>query len=332
MTRLLANYLKQYRLLLWLLLLFTAVFYAILSAYGLPAEAAVYSALLCLTAAAVIITVHFISFKKRYDILSRAAEDITFMNSQPFGTFENVSPTEEKYIEIIEKLTEKTSDMQSEMRRLQTDSEDFYTAWAHQIKTPIAVMKMTLEQYDTKQSRELLMQLFRIEQYTEMALYQSRLGGSDLSIEKTPLDGVIRASVRKYAPQFISKKIRLVYGGSESIAITDRKWLGFIIEQLLSNAVKYTEEGSVTVSAEGEKISIEDTGIGIPASDLPRIFEKGYTGQAGRMEGGSRSTGLGLYLAQKAADKLSHKLYAQSQQGKGSMFVIDLHTNDMMFE
>ena len=144
-----------------------------------------------------------------------------------------------------------------------------------------------------------------------MALSSIRLGegAADLVIRECDLDEIIRKTVRKYAGQFIRRKIRLVYDGTDMKALTDEKWLSFILEQLLSNAVKYTPEGgTVTIAADRyRRISVTDT--------LPRIFEKGYTGYNGRMD--KKSTGIGLYLCRQAADRLGHRLTAASEPGRG---------------
>lgn len=194
-------------------------------------------------------------------------------------------------------------------------------------------MRVLLQQADTRENQELKSELFRIEQYVEMVLYYVRLGegGSDLVIQEHDLDDIIRKAVRKYAGQFVRKRIRLVYQGTDIRVMTDEKWLSFIIEQILSNAVKYTSRGEVTITVDEKKrISIADTGIGIAAEDLPRIFEKGYTGYNGRVE--RKSTGIGLYLCKMAADKLGHKLSAESEPGKGSRFTIDLESYPLRVE
>ena len=216
-----------------------------------------------------------------------------------------------------------------------SDMEDYYAAWVHQIKAPIAVMQVLLQQEDTGQNRELKAELFRVEQYAEMALSYVRLnergGGFDLVAAEYALDPVIRKAIRKYAGQFIRKKIQVVYQGTDEVVLTDEKWLSFIVEQILSNAVKYTQQGSVTIRVEGDRqLVIEDTGIGIAAEDIPRIFEKGYTGYNGRLD--KKSTGIGLYLCRTAADKLGHKLTAQSTVGKGSSFTIDLSSYPLEVE
>ena len=194
--------------------------------------------------------------------------------------------------------------------------------------------RVLLQQEDTPINRELTGELFRVEQYVEMALCYVRLGegASDLVIKEYPLDDMIRKAIRKYAGQLIRRKLRVIYEGTDICVLTDEKWLVFIIEQLLSNAVKYTVSGNVTITVDREKkqLSISDTGIGISPEDLPRIFEKGYTGYNGRLD--KKSTGIGLYLCRTAADKLGHKLTAQSTVGKGSSFTIDLSSYPLEVE
>lgn len=199
-------------------------------------------------------------------------------------------------------LNESTTLRQTERQ----ESLDYYTAWVHQIKTPVSVMKMILESEDTEEHRELLAELFRIEQYVEMVLSYLRLGSStsDYVFAEYDLDPIIRQAIRKYAPQFIRRKLRLVYTPTDVSVLTDEKWLLFIIEQVLSNSIKYTPAGgSVTISiVDGGVLRISDTGIGISPEDLPRIFEKGFTGYNGRAD--KKSTGLGLYLCRTAASRL----------------------------
>lgn len=234
---------------------------------------------------------------------------------------------EEDYQSLILRIEAAYRAEKGEWEAARRDMNDYYAVWVHQIKAPIAVMKVLLQQEDTPKNRELSSELFRVEQYADMALSYVRLGegASDLLIQEYALDDIIRKAVRKYAGQFIRRRIRLVYEGTGARVLTDEKWLGFIIEQLLSNAVKYTSEGVVTISVDDRKrLSVEDTGIGISPEDMPRIFEKGYTGYNGRLD--KKSTGIGLYLCRTAADKLGHALAAESEPGKGSRFTIDLES------
>lgn len=240
---------------------------------------------------------------------------------------------EEDYQSLISRIEAAYRAEKGEWEAARRDMNDYYAVWVHQIKAPIAVMKVLLQQEDTPENRELSAELFRVEQYADMALSYVRLGegASDLLIQEYPLDDIVRKAVRKYAGQFIRRRIRLVYEGTDARVVTDEKWLGFIIEQLLSNAVKYTTEGSVMITVDDRKqLSVTDTGIGISPEDMPRIFEKGYTGYNGRLD--KKSTGIGLYLCRMAADKLGHRLTAQSEPGRGSRFTVELESYPFVAE
>ncbi len=326
---LLGKYIAQYKFSFILFGIWTGIFAAVFYLCKVRVDAVLYAAELCLAAAGIALIIKFVLFAKRYKENQKLIENIAVCGGRlPKGG----SPLEEQYLMMTRKLLEINTQMNGRNRREHREGMDFNTAWAHQIKTPISVMQMQLRAEDTAANRELLAQLFRIEQYTEMILCRYRLdsGCNDLVIENLPLDNVIRSAVRKYAPLFIQKKIGLDYGGTDEIALTDKKWLGFILEQLLSNAVKYTERGKVTVTVRDKVITVEDSGIGIAAEDMPRIFEKGYTGYNGRED--KRSTGLGLYLCRQAADRLSHRISAVSQPGEGSIFRIDLNTDGVEIE
>jgi len=158
----------------------------------------------------------------------------------------------------------------------------------------------------------------------EMVLTYIRLESdtNDLTIREYPLDELIRGSIRKFAPQFVGRRLYVHYEGTEVTLVTDKLWFSQILDQLLSNAVKYTQSGGVTIEVSGQQVVISDTGMGIAPEDLPRIFEKGYTGLNGRA--GQKSSGLGLYLCKKAADKLAIPIRAESEPGKGSRFILSL--------
>lgn len=323
------KYIRQYRAVAVCFCIFALIFAAVFSLYELQAEAVLYASLLCIVTAAVILLPGFLRFRRKYIERSQLMESITLITER---LPEPGSPVEEQYTEMLEKLRSYCYELQNRYQQERNDSIDYYTTWVHQIKTPISVMHIILQSEDTEEYRALSAELFRIEQYAEMVLHWFRLdsAANDFVIEMVSLDKVIRTAVRKYASQFVRKKIRIIYDGTEAAALTDEKWLLFILEQLLSNAVKYTESGSVSVSVEDNILKVSDTGIGIAAEDLPRIFEKGYTGYNGRAD--RKSTGLGLYLCRRAADKLSHRLYAESEIEKGSTFYIDLNTDKIEIE
>ena len=210
---------------------------------------------------------------------------------------------------------------------------EYYTMWVHQIKTPIAALKLLLQSEDTPKNREYEEELFRIEQYVEMVLHYSRLESdtTDFIIRKCDLDKIIKEAVRKYARFFIRKKISLDYEPLNLSVLTDEKWLEFVIEQVISNAIKYTPEGKVSIYIEEKgTLVIEDTGIGIRTEDLPRVCEKGYTGYNGHTD--KRSTGIGLYLCKCILKNLSHTISVESQQGEGTRVKIGLITEERIHE
>lgn len=330
MKKLLFSYLKEKRYSLLLFCLFLLIFALIYNLYAVEWEACFYAAGLCIFIGLLILTIGLIRFSGRHK--ERRIKILSI--EQDYGTLPIPETlAEQDYQEMVAALARRCNELSTAFRAEQQNSLDYYTTWAHQIKTPMAVMQMILKAEDTEEHRELSAELFRIEQYVEMALSYIRLGSetNDFVFQEYALDDLIRQSIRKYAPQFIRRKIRLIYEPTEVTVLTDEKWLCFILEQLLSNAVKYTYQGSVTISVSPEKVmTIRDTGIGIASEDLPRIFEKGFTGYNGRT--GKKSTGLGLYLCKQAADKLGIRISAVSQPGKGTSFSLDLSSRKLEVE
>ena len=309
---------------------FAVIFAVIFSLYNLPVEAVLYAAGLCALPGAVCLVSGFIRYYKRHREMLRILENVQILSGELEG---GKTLAEEDLTAMVKKLKRLLDESETARRDDAKESMDYYTTWVHQIKTPISTMKMMLEGEDSEESRSLLSELFRIEQYAEMALSYIRLGedSSDYVFREYDLDGIIRDSVRKYAPQFIRKKIGLNYGGTDVKVLTDEKWLRFVIEQVLSNSIKYTREGSVTITVTPEKVlKIADTGIGIAPEDVPRIFEKGFTGYNGRSD--KKSTGLGLYLCKTACSRLSHKISAESEPGKGTVISIDLSSEKAIMD
>lgn len=298
------------------------IFAGVFFLYGVPAEALAYAGALCLAAALPFFLWRFFRGWQRCRQLYR----LTQLPPLEIGKLPTEgSPAEEIWQQLTEKLLEEIRARETRWQSWQQQSQDYYTAWVHQIKAPIATMGLILQGEDTPEHRELSNELFRIEQYAEMALCYLRLESpsSDLVLQTLPLDKIIRQAVRRYAAQFVRRRLRLEYAGCADQVLTDEKWLQFILEQLLSNAVKYTPAGGcVTIEVRQGQLFITDTGMGIAPEDLPRIFEKGFTGYNGRSD--KKSTGLGLYLCRQAADMLGHRLWASSEPGQGATFTLDL--------
>lgn len=245
------------------------------------------------------------------------------------------------YRSMIAKMRQEKEELIFEDQKRYTEMMDYYGMWAHQIKTPIAAMRILVQsgmdreenEENQKLFRQLQMELFKTEQYVEMVLSYLKICdiAKDMVLERCDLGKVVRQAVKKYSRLFILQKLSLEMGEIAEIVLTDEKWLSFVVEQILSNALKYTKSGSVSIYLEQEGVLvIKDTGIGISAEDLPRIMEKGYTGYNGRID--KRSTGIGLYLCKKVMDKLHHQLRIDSEDGKGTKVVLDLRRTQLDLE
>ncbi|WP_330514630.1 MULTISPECIES: sensor histidine kinase [Clostridia] len=250
--------------------------------------------------------------------------------------------SEQDYQNIIKNLKEQNGELKSQERIFKQEMSDYYSMWVHQIKTPIAamhVLQQTLEEEypEQKYIKEIKLELFKIEQYVEMVLTYLRMGemSGDLKFEKYSLDAIVRQVIRKYSQMFILRKIHLQYVKTSQCIVTDEKWLQFVLEQVLSNALKYTKDGGMifiyTEEKENKKcLVIEDSGIGIQAEDLPRVFEKGFTGYNGRAD--KKSTGIGLYMCKKIMERLNHQIWIESEVDKGTKVYLDLAREEWTIE
>ena len=298
-----------------------AVFYL----YGLPLESVAYAFALCLALGLVLFAVGYVQFLRRHRELERLLVQVrekVLPLPPPRGLLEA------DYQALCQALASERAALALEDRNRLQDMTDYYTLWAHQIKTPIAAMWLLLQEVPRP---ELEGELLKIEQYVEMVLGYLRLDSvsTDYVFRECDLDALVRQSVRKFARLFILKKISLDFQETGRTVLTDEKWLSFVIEQLLSNAVKYTPEGGrVRVYGDGETLVIADNGIGIRPEDLPRVFEKGFTGFNGRED--KKSTGIGLYLCRQVADRLNHGISIASRPGQGTLVRLDL-SRELLF-
>lgn len=272
-------------------------------------------------------TLGFRKYKLKHDSLSKALVFPQEFAEKLTGTDEEEITDVEEKLDLIETdyrlLLVKLSDTLSKVKENSSAERnallDYYTMWVHQIKTPIAAIYLIIQNMkDEETANRLKSQLLHVENYADMALNYLRLGSesNDLQFEKVNVDEVLRAEIRRAMTMFISTGLSVDFQPTGLVVTTDRKWLGFIIDQLISNAVKYQKEGTIRFYGDEESFTIEDEGIGIAKEDLPRIFEKGYTGYNGHNE--KKSTGLGLYLVKKAADMLSCEVLFYSEVGKGT--------------
>lgn len=325
---LLAYLRRQWKLLL-LLAGIAAVFAAVISLYDLPVEAVGYAALLCLVLGAVLFILGFRRFRARHRelrrLLDRAEEPVL-----PLPPADGL--LEEDYQALLAAVAAHRTRILARERDKLEDMTDYYTLWAHQIKTPMAAAGLLLQE-DPPPREALEAELLKIGQYVDMVLGYLRLDSdsTDYVFCDTDLDALIRQAVRKFARLFILKRITLDFQETGRTVLTDGKWLSFVVEQLLSNALKYTPAGgAVRIYGDGETLVIADTGIGIREEDLPRIFEKGFTGYNGRT--GQKSTGIGLYLCRRVTEKLGHDLTIVSRPGQGTIARLDLSRERRIME
>lgn len=316
------KYVRYHIKTLIMLALFFIIFVVTFLLYHLPIGAVIYPSMLCFIIALVIFTFGFSRAKAKHNCLT----EIKQLTAAMIAEMPNIKTVDdEDYQEIIEILKREILETDSTASKNYNDMIDYYTMWVHQIKTPIASMHLTLQNEDTEMSRKLSSDLFRIEQYVEMVLAFLRLDSdfSDYVFKKHSLDKLIKQSVKRFSSEFIGKKIRLEYEPINEAVITDDKWFMFVIEQILSNSLKYTREGSIKIYFTGQKnLCIKDSGIGIAPEDLPRIFDKGYTGCNGRYD--KKASGIGLYLCKRVCHNLGIEISAESELDKGTVIRLNL--------
>lgn len=220
-----------------------------------------------------------------------------------------------------------------EEREKLNDLMDYYTLWAHQIKTPIAASSLLVgEIEDKKVKNQLEQELFKIESYVNIVLQYLRLESfhEDLVLKKENVEDLVKEIVKKYAIFFIQKGLSLNLHDLDRTIITDKKWFVVILEQVLSNSLKYTSQGGIEIYFQEDRLYIKDSGLGIQDADLLRVFERGFSGYNGRLT--QQSSGLGLYLSKKIADELGHQISIASQVGQGTTVMISFSEKKMIFE
>lgn len=316
-------YLRDRRKGVGVFLLFSLIFVVIFALYRLPLGAVLYPVGLCGVLGCIFLGLEVRRARDKH----RRLEQLAQLSGSVMGDFPPATGQDDRdYQRIIAHLRQEQREREQDMQRRYGDMVDYYTVWAHQIKTPIASMRLTLQSQDSTVARQQLEELMRIEQYVEMVLAFLRLDSesTDYLFREYELDGIVRGAVRKFSTQFIRRHMALHYQPLEVRVLTDEKWLAFVVEQVLSNALKYTPDGGeVWVELEGPAtLCIRDNGMGIAPEDLPRIFQKGYTGYHGRRD--KKASGLGLYLCQRICTNLGHTITAQSAPGEGTTIRISL--------
>lgn len=336
MKRIVGTFLKSKIRSICLYIGFVGIFFVIFTLYNAPIEAVNYAFLLSLFWVLVYGVLDFLRYARRHrellEVENRLAEGID-------GVPDSKNLIEEDYQRILKKIYEEKMELESDARISRQEMADYYGMWAHQIKVPISALRVLLqtnEETEDEKSRKLIrdmkLELFKIGQYVDMVLTYLRVESisSDFSFAEYSLDDMIKQAVRKYSQMFILEKIKLNYKPVEKKILTDEKWLGFVFEQILSNALKYTVHGSISIYMKGDFLIFEDTGIGIYPEDLPRVFERGFTGYNGRSD--KKSTGIGLYLCKTVMDRLKHRIWIESEAGKGTKVYLSLERAELHVE
>ena len=259
----------------------------------------------------------FIYFKRDRDY----REEIALLNQKNY----------EKILEIkdsplsraLYKSVEENKKFRNSEEKRRADVKNYLTIWTHQIKSPIFALRLLLKK-DEINKIECEKEIFEIEEYVGNILGYARLNAdsTDYVFGKYNLDEIIRGVIRKYSIQFIGKNNSLDFCETKKIILTDAKWFSFLLEQIISNAIKYTQNGRVAIYLKKDELVIEDNGIGIIPEDLPRIFDAGYTGYNGRLE--KKSTGLGLNLSKNIGKSLRVTLRCESEPKFGTKMYINL--------
>ncbi|MFQ7234403.1 MAG: sensor histidine kinase [Enterococcus hulanensis] len=259
------------------------------------------------------------SFRKQKQLELLATKDLQLSNLVFLPKAATLS--EQTYQEVLRLVLENKNQEQEELQQKQRAMLDDFGLWLHQIKTPVAALDLLI-QSGQLDPRTMKNEVFKINEYLQMILNYMRqnLDQADLVFQQLSIEKIIKSVVKKYATFFSQKDLSLQLGNLEGRVYSDQKWLIFILEQVIFNAIKYTEDGTISISFSDNQLTIQDTGIGIRSEDLPRVFEKGYTGMNGREQ--QRASGLGLYLSQEAAEKLGCRLYIESQVKKGTTVTI----------
>ena len=250
-----------------------------------------------------------------------------------YGEREAKSPLERVLVEKLEAREMELYQQRSDSERKLTDLLDYYTLWVHQIKTPIAASQLLVAEVADRQLKQQLEQeIFKIDSYTNLVLQYLRLESfhDDLVLKRVQIEDLVKEIIRKYALFFIQKGLNVNLHDLDKEIVTDKKWLLVVIEQIISNSLKYTKEGGLEIYMEGQELCIKDTGIGIKNSDVLRVFERGFSGYNGRLT--QQSSGLGLYLSKKISEELGHQIRIESEVGTGTTVRIKFSDMNLIIE
>lgn len=320
---LIENYVKEQSRLFGFLAVWAVVFFSCFILTDIPLELVWYPALIC---AAIFLCYCFFDISR----FIRKHKKLHQMKKHIDVTLDNLPEPEnlleKDYQELLTELLFHKNQKINSIKASRKDTLEYVTLWTHQIKTPLTALQLLAAEIEEPEKAEVRMHLFEIEQYSDMMLQYIRLegNGTDYVLKPYQVRTMVNQAVKYFSRIFISKRITVKVEIPEDIkVVTDEKWMVFVLKQLISNALKYTRQGKVIISMDDRKVlKIEDTGIGITKEDLPRIFERGYTGYNGRKD--KKATGLGLFLVKQILQQLNHGIEITSKVNKGTIVLVDL--------
>lgn len=351
MLELLKSYIRDRRRVVIAAVIWILIFFCLFALEHVTLRAVWYPTLLCAVLIILYAVYDFGRFVRKHK-QCMVAENHIELTTANLPEPDNL--VEEDYQELLRLMLTRKNDEINDIRATRKETEEYVTMWTHQIKTPLTALQLTAGDCQEPERTEMLARIFEIEQYADMMLQFLRLEDavSDLVLKRYFVKNMVNQAVKYFARIFISKNISVHVDIPDTLSVvTDEKWFVFVLKQLISNALKYTEQGSVNISVEESvlaqnhaqqddwtkqctksvggknnaryvRLIIEDTGIGIAADDLPRIFERGYTGYNGRKD--KKATGLGLYLTERIVKMLNHEIHISSEVGKGTRVELDI--------
>lgn len=307
----------------------TTIFVLVYVLARLPLELLLYSLELAVFLFIVYLIIQYVSYAKRHDLIKNLQ---TANASTVDEVSQGLDPTDWLYMEKLDSLLRELRELENLHVDSQADQLDYFTLWLHQIKTPISVISLLNQSSTSKEAKQISQELLRLEDYTHMALNYVKLeeSGAEMDLGEVNVDEIIKKAVKKYSILFIYKGIKLDYQPVGMQVLSDGQWLQNLLEQILSNSLKYTPSGTIHIyrdPSNEQTLVIEDTGIGIRSEDIQKIFNKGYSGLNGRLH--EKSTGLGLFLSKKICQLLGHQLDIQSKLGEGTRVLIDMSREEL---
>lgn len=338
------KYLKLYKGYFFWYLGITGILLTVTITYHSLSEPVLYTIGIYSFVAAIIGGIEYLKFSKKFQMMNLLLHNLP---KDEIKFLETNSIFELQYQQLTYMLQQREKSENLAMENATRSRDDYFTMWVHQIKTPISAIQLIVQeeqgrlddgseitavnQYEIYQG--IRQELFKTEQYVQMVLHYIRMEqmSGDLELVNVPVKPMVYSIVKKYSILFFYKKITIDIKELNLEVLTDEKWCSFIIEQIISNAVKYSKEkGKIKIATRKEKeLVFEDFGIGIRAEDIHRIFERGFTGYNGRMY--EKATGLGLYLSKKIADKLAMKISIESEVSKGTKVILSFPTDKLEF-